>query len=494
MKMNPFHPSIATRLPVWAAALLALVLSGCTGTGESADPEPGTGSRITVAAELSGMLYSRAEGSEEESDDRIVRTGQYYLTYPQDNPSGVNTIALVDFDKTTPNGVGIVTIPDGTELAWSKVGGGNTPTFYLDNVPGSLDAEYDGTPGSHPTTVQFAEGNNPFVAGLFDETKNDLLWGTKQVQRAPGRDEIDFDLHHYMSRIRVQVTVDREYALEDELILDGAAVEISSLAQTPLSYNRLDGSLALGDDPVYTTLKLVDPQAEGPVSDWQSRERDPNDPENENITVFTTCDFVLPPQGLQEDEQRPRLTIRLQNGKVYSGILPHAMEVDYPDKENPYPVTLYFLREHILTIRTRITQDPPELVFMPVQVVNWVNKGTFTLEGHQAGIYSEADFENLIRNYENYNEAQLARYGFIADVDDGSGQMVRQWIFNFWQAVELVEADIAGRMVVEGGKLDYTFAFNNYTNLLEGTDGKIRKLEREPGIAELKRILSTRKP
>lgn len=431
-------------LHIQAVMLLAtFALHACTGGGLT-PPETGSEEPVRISAEVSGELHSRAY------DSGPVKEGIFYLTYPA-NGSGNNlswTVAVADFNEKN-DGMGIVTTPQNNELKWNDVGGGSVPTFCLDNVPTNQDPNGN----TDPTTVVFGDVN-PFVAAPFDDKdgSNDLLWGDKQVSRDTRR--IDFDLHHYMSKVRLVITADETNSQEGDLDLRDATVSISSLVLTPISYNRLDGSLSLGENPDYKTLEFVNDDLE-----WINIETDGK------TTVYTTRDFVLPPQGLLDDDKRPRLTIRLENGKVYSGILPHAMEVDYSQtdkKDDSYPVTLAFLKEHVLTIRTLITKDPPELVFMPVLVTEWVDKGEFSLEGHQAGIYKEEEFYNMIEYYKKNNEFQLARYGYKTEE--------KIWVFNIWHSLVLDEAKIKGSMVRDNEQDDFEFNFNRYTvSLTDGT-------------------------
>lgn len=464
--------------------------------------EAGTGRGITVAADIAQQLYSRAGEEGEYIDEGPVKNGIYYMTYlraPQSNYDNYN-VAEVDFHKNeefTP-GIGMVTVTENgkTEgLKWDDVGGGATPTFFLDNVKPEL-----ATTGSTKTEIVFdldKRGEIPYKAAIFDSIhgRNDLLWGSKVESR--GTKTINFDLHHYMSRVKVHVTVDKtNEAEEGDLDISKATVEISSINQYPLSFNRLDGSLkldSLNEDEsnygdVYSTLTLVDKgngwiypnNSDGTVDGDTSDDDTTGDSENGDAAdkkkeVYITQDFVLPPQGLLTNERRPRLTIKLENGRVYSGILPHAMEIyDENQKEVSFPATLYFLKEHILTIRTIITEEPPELKFMPVWVVEWVDKGEFSLEAHQAGIYTAQEFYSLIGYYngaglddktDESNEYQLSRYGQFNMGSNVDGQESKpQWNFDFFRSVTLDYDEIHGNMVpVEGKKNDFTFNYNGYS-------------------------------
>lgn len=416
---------------------------------------------FTVIAEVARQLHSRGY-----QEDRYVRDGIYYLSYLLTDNNTYN-VASVNFNKdgTTP-GIGIVTVPDNQELKWVNIGGGSTPTFYLDNVNPNLAGA-----GSSLTKIIFDKDKpNPYKAAIFDkdEGTNDLLWGEKMEARYAKN--VNFDLHHYMSRVRVQVTVDKTNEENaGDLDLNGAIVEISSLIQTPMSYDRTDGSLQLdiNNEEAYTTLTLVneaESAEEDAIIEWATSSQDE---ENANISVYTTHDFVLPPQGLLEDEKRPRLTIKLASGKVYSGILPHAMLIDDDIHNDPsYPAALYFLKEHILTIRTVITEQPPELAFMPVWVMKWVDKGDFTIEAHQSGIYKPKEFYDLIGYYNNNNDYQLVRYGYFNDE-------TQQWTFDFFHSVTLDYDKIYNSMKPDGNeKKDFSFNFNNYAIYIQkGPDG-----------------------
>lgn len=404
---------------------------------------------IYVNADIARALYSRNY-----IETGPVEEGTFYISYPTTSNSAYNTLPVEFNNPGSSPGIGMVRTGDPNQMfTWNMVGGGATPIFYLDNVEPNPSLT-----SNDPATVMFDETYNPYRAGLFDEENgtNDLLWGSQTVGRQT-TNTVMFDLHHNMSRIRLQITVDKtNERLPDDLSLENAVVSISSINQNPVSYNRLDGTLELtSENNSYSDLIFV-----GNGVGWKTEVPDPEDP---NITVYTTNDFVVPPQGLLDDERRPRLTITLNSGKVYSGILPHAMLISDPNKPNDpelsYPVTMYFLKEHILTIRTLISEDPPELAFLPVQVVEWVDKGEFSLEGHQAGLYLPSEFYNLITYYDSYNEYQLTRYGAMVTPDGGNTPM---WIFDVFRSMTLDYNRIYRSMTVSGDKRNFQFNFNGY--------------------------------
>lgn len=434
---------------IWLSITVILFAMVACSSEDRVVADPEEGEALIVTAEVASQLHSRAQNYDELGN---VTGGSYRLSYPLANANNSYTVAQVNFkeDGDIPSGIGYVSTFNSNQLKWKDVGG-SAPTFYLDNVIPKGD-----TDKATSTVIYFTDDYNPYKAALFNEDENDLLWGEKQVQNGTTKN-INFELHHNMARLRVQVTVDQT---NGDLDLTNATVEISSINQVPLSYNRLDGSLTLREvenetdeayREVYTSLTLVDPKN---GLNWEKSEKD----------VYVSQDFVLPPQNLLENTYRPRLIITFNmdgEKRVYSGILPYAMSI-YKENEadnTKYPVTLSFLKEHILTIRTVITGDPPELIFMPVWVVNWVYKGEFSLEAHQSGIYKAEEFYKLIDYYRAGNEYQLTRYGRLI-TEEG-----KKWVFDFFHYVTLDYKEIYGKMKREEveANTDFSFDFKGYT-------------------------------
>lgn len=414
---------------------------------------------LMVNAKISGHAQTRAY----QESGRVV-DGNFFLSFP--NNANQYQLAVVDFDRESmvSPGVGIVTTSSGTELKWSEIGG-SPVNLFLDNVPPSFDMENSSGP-----VVKFSPDNNPFVAGIFDSVdgSNDLLWGDKTVVR--DTKSVSFDLHHNMSRVKVQIKVAHTNNSVGEIDLKNAVVRISDLYARTLSFDRITGNLALDSINARESVLIVDHDKDG--YDWSSIST-PED--NPDTTVYISPDIVLPPQVLLENENRPRLIITLEDGTEYSGILPHAMLIpSSADGSLSYPVTLAFLKEYILQLRTVITEEPPELSFMPVYVVNWVDKGEFTEEAHQSGIYTPSEFYKLIEYYEINNKYQLVRYGYVT-TRDGSDTPI--WRFNFWSSVELDYQQIYDKMnpgsvdSTENLPYDFEFSFNNYTVCVRNGDG-----------------------
>lgn len=433
-----------------AALLTAGLAASCSSEEVYDDGGMSLSGELKVSARVARHTNTRAY-----QDSGKVEEGIFYLAYP--NTGYQYAVATVNFDResTEAPGLGIVTTESGSELKWSEIGG-SPVNFYLDNVPPTMDSLNTNGP-----IVTF-KYDNPFVAGVFDnkEGTNDLLWGDKSVTR--DTKSISFDLHHNMSRVKVQVKVAHKNNSIEDIDLTNATVKITNLYPRTLSYDRTTGNLALDTIGGMGPVTIVDPSKT--QHHWTSISTVEEDPDT---TTYLSPDIVLPPQALLENELRPQLTITLEDGKEYTGILPHAMLIaSSTDGTMTYPVTLAFLKEYILTIRTVITEEPPELAFMPVYVVGWVDKGEFTEEAHQSGIYTAPEFYRMIDYYDEDNQYQLVRYGFISVLDAGTTPV---WCFNFWSSVVLDYDKIYGKMKpgsvnqTAGLPYNFLFYFNNYT-------------------------------
>lgn len=482
--------------------LSAFVMSSCSTEENSDDGTVIKDKPIMFAAQAAKQIETRAAGEEVDDEENEepkeegryvdsgpIKHGEFCLTYVHQSWNNSNTsvsgysdaVADVNFDKSVleGTGVGIVTTQtDWKEVAWRDVYT-KSDSFYMDNVLKKYNTKYDAS--THKNEHQWKDiiltGDCPFKAGIFDykDGTNDLLWGMNKVARETN--PIVMDLHHNMAIVRVEIRVDQSHELYEEIDLTNAEVSISSLVHKPYSFNRKNGILSLGSNPKRESLTMVNPLDEeelGWVSEPKTEVVAGDNGENKTYRVYTTKDFVLPPQGLPEDENRSRLTIKVkdENGnvtKTYSGILPYAMWENpgiSDETPNGTPMNLYFLKEHKLTIRTVISQDPPELVFMPVLVIDWVDKGTYILDGHQSGIYKAEDFYSMIKYYQKNNETKLSNYGYLSN---------KTWVFNIFASINLDFDRIANSMVNTGQKpfmFDKNRRYNVYVTMSSNGDGE----------------------
>lgn len=433
---------------------------------------------VRISARVHAAIASRAY---QESGE--VKSGDFVLTYPfsvgRELGDTVYTYQQADvhFGTTDLENLGFATYWDPkkgqqVDLKWSDVqlralpsGGRQSAVFYLDNVPLDLhDAQSSiKIDNSHGNLVFFNydEGNgetliNPFQAGPFDFNggTNDLLWGRQDFAYKNSK-KVDFVLHHNMSRVRVKIDAkERDDNTEAVDLSRVVKLELCGLHHEPLYYDRTNGNLTLKDEPeTANVLTLVDfdednQSVSDPIS-WKEIAQEDVDNEGRKFTRYTSIDFVVPPQDLVNDSDRPflRLTIPAKYAKiagmeddkpvVYEAALPQNMYYTSDESEegdtNLPPMPLSFMKEHILNIRAVVGPPDLKLQFAPVQVQDWTDLGSHQIEGNQAGIYNNQDFYNFLESYAGRDTVRLERYGYKNGfVEDSEGKTHSKWVFMFW--------------------------------------------------------------
>lgn len=451
-----------------AAVLLSLTTGSCT-TDETSgfkDDQP-----VIVSAYVTESALTRATTYD---DHGSIKSGTYYLCYPTSN-AGTKTAEVVFKDGY---GEAIVMRNQG-KLTWKQIGDGNSDrTLGLTNVSPEKHDKYDGST-FYNNPIIFKDDEKQFLAGRYipygEENTNDILLASKSPYR-PGTPQdhlsnyVHFELHHCMARVRVIVETRPNDASFDPLegLLENAKVDITNVVLKPYSFIPYigdkttftnvvaiypkDGTL---DGCKFNDINLLNTLDDDADKEWANMGNALDDDKKVVGQAFTTYDILLPPQQLRTDNDRPRLVITVQddskpNGvKTYSGILPHIM---FDEQDNQ--LSLEFLAEHLLTIRTVISNDPPELIFMPVKVVEWVDKGEYDLTAQQAGIYNEADFKDMMKYYNEYNASKLLQYGYRKD---------NKWVFNIFRNLVFNNDEIEGQMPVKKEEdRDYSFDFNTW--------------------------------
>ena len=466
-----------------------------TGTGDDDDTD-----KVRVGASVKDNVYSRSYRPSGPVDE-----GDFYLTYPftqkivQGDTTYTYSLADVRFGTNGAETMGFVTYEgkDGkpVDLKWSDVTlrKGNTAVFYLDNVSPTLN---DAT-NTKEDQVLFRAGEEiPFQGGVFDLTDgyNDLLWGTAEAPK--NAKKVDFVLHHNMSRFRIIINVKpRE---DNGVIVDlshVAKMELSNLQLRPESFDRTTGNLILPTEPVFKKLDLIDINNKDAENNgsmlWESIDDDDSvkdDPSTYKAKVYTTQDFVLPPQELFNDSNRPRLSLTIpaeyageaptEPAVVYEALLPqnmYASETGSDDDDddvtsNRRPMPLSFMKEHILTIKATI--GPPDMVleFAPVVVEDWVDMGEHNVTGQQAGIYNNDDFMDFLKCYKDGNKVLLEKYGYTSGKDDQGND---KWIILFWsKSINLEKSEIENYLKDSMHEdMPFSFSFNNYVIKVSGWDG-----------------------
>ena len=224
---------------------------------------------------------------------------------------------------------------------------------------------------------------------------------------------------------------------------------------------------------------------------------------------YSTKRFVFPPQTIPPTSGvgRPVLTVRVprrdalggQSGGAgeyvtYSGSIPEIMFND-----NGIPEDIALKSGYQLNITASIDSPSPELIFAPVRVERWVNKGEHKFKIKQAGIYNAKDFQAIIDLFhllqnpdltEDDKErylAMLEKYGYRDEKD--------YYVLQLWAplTLDLNEIEIEGEMAVTGNVPKFAFMFNGYTVTLtsgEGDESTEQRLRGAEGQLELYSIVT----
>lgn len=429
-------PRISLSLTAGVMAAAVTLLSSC-----AVEHEPSGLRDATISVRASVMEPQDTRAYQESGD---INEGHFYMTYPNFSNNATYSVCNVNFY----DGYGVTTTQSGLELKWQDIGAltydDKLTVFWLDNVP---------MPESSPnaTVIEFTDSYNPFVAGVFDDVEgtNDLLWGYAHIP-IETTDQIAIGIHHYMSRVSVIVTVDNSNEHADEIDFSEGSVKITNIVTKGVSYDRTTGAIALGENPAREDLQLTT------KGDWASVEPDET---TRNITYFQTKNFVLPPQQLTTDENRPRLVLEVPQAdgtiRTYSGVIPRVMTV------GGTPANLAFDVEKNLTLKVKLSQDLLYIETIYAYVQDWVNKGTFLVTGNQAGIYSDAQLMALIKAYNENDESEMIRYGFK------TGDL---WTFDIFGNLILNEEDVAGKMATGP---DFNLDLTSHTLTINMSDGTV---------------------
>lgn len=420
--------------------------------------------QVVFGARIREMGNTRA-------DDKPVKNKSMNLTFFTSNGFEKGKVEFND------QGIGFSVRYDADQnpldLVWSYVSpnerNGKVYSFFIDN----LDSEYTETDPQNPTTV-ILPSNNRYKLGLYvDEDKedpekgiysNDLQWGSLENVE---RDKIEtIYLNHVMARFSLRVTFDNS-AVGEEFKPESAS--INNIFHEAVSFDRKTGILGLPDQPEADPFYLVETK-EG----WKA-EKD----EEDGITYYNSPDFAVPPQEFVANA-RPRVTVKLTNGKSYSGLLPTAMSILGENSSSLW--TMAFLKGYKLTLNVKISNEAASLEFMPVTVMEWWEVGRKTLMGNQASLTKDEDFDELIKAYKNSDDSEFYRWGYYDNVN-------QVWVFNIFRALEIDPAKYKSVMQ-EKESMPYRFNILNTSIALLYPGGIKKYVEGEEGERILKEILS----
>lgn len=344
------------------------ILNACSERDEV--PSEGDGSPVCISAAVSEM-ESRA-GTD-------VTSGHFVLSY---TAAGGTALAGVTFEGETgfplvensASGTGSGTVY--RILDWSDViRTGANYVFTLDNVESELSG-----------SISLDE--DTYKAQQEEGATNDILWNNLSVTT---QGDLHFDLRHRMSKISVEVTRDGSSST-----LSDVTVVLKNVRDKAASFDRSTGAVtAAADIPADGVTLLEDGGLAGDNAE--------------------TPAWIFPPQTFA-DNSRPVLRVEV-DGKAYEATLPPSM-INGSDGSGT-PADLQFQAGRHLTIRARLTESitGTQIIFMPVQVEQWEDKGNLSIIASQIGVYDEEDYAELVETYNDdtmdaaRKEARLAKYG-----------------------------------------------------------------------------------
>ena len=448
MKLQPYY---------YILLFITLAVAGCS--DETTEEKFYSNEKIRIGANVMEVGNSRAY-----QEEGRVMDGNYNFTFL--NSNGNFEIGTAIFGS---NGIGYTYRDDDgkiKELEWGYVNPDNssslTYSFYLDNLPTNFEKN---------TLVEFPEDpeENPYGIGVFDKVngENDLLWGSLvNINRA---NTLLFSLNHMMSRFCLRIYFDNTIG---DQIKQPKSATLSNIFQKPLSFNRLTGNFTLDDEPDSEPYLLVEE-----ADLWGEPQKD-----SENgLIYYSSPDFIVPPQEFVSGN-RPRLTVTLTNGQVYTGLFPLAMDL-IDDNNALTPWLMSFLKGYKLTLNVIISNEPGNLQFMPASLVGWYKKGEYNISGLQASIAGEDDFKKLEAECENQSTDLFYLWGYHDSNTD-------KWIINVFQSFTIKASDYRGVWKnLEEKPFDFDFDLHYATVIVTNGNEKINLTSANDGAKKLKALL-----
>lgn len=450
MKLHSFY---------YILLFITLGITGCS--DETTEGNLYSTEKIRIGANVMEVGNSRAY----QEEGRVVN-GNYNFTFL--NSEGNLEIGKAIFGS---NGIGYTYRDDdgeAKELEWGYVSAENTSSltysFFLDNLPDKFEKT---------TTVEFPEDpeENPYQIGVFDmeNGENDLLWGSlENVSRA---NTLLFTLNHVMSRFCLNIYFDK--SLGDQVKKPKSAT-ITNIFQKPLSFDRLTGNFTLDEEPDPEPFFLVEEE-----DLWGA----PTTDSENGMVYYASPDFIVPPQEFVSGN-RPRLTVELTNGQVYTGLFPLAMDL-IGDNNSLTPWLMSFLKGYKLTLNVIISNEPGNLQFMPASLVGWYKKGEYNISGLQASIANEDDFKKL----EAECGKQVTDLFYLWGYHDSNTD---KWIINVFQTFTIKASDYSGvwkNLKSEEIPFDFDFDLHYATVIVTNGGDKINLTKSNGGEEKLKRLL-----
>lgn len=502
-------------------ASILMSLTSCMKDDLGFDRYEGDDGTIRVGAIIQPPGQTRTYYGSDEQE--TVASGIFYLTYPKaGNETSTNAIyrtATVNFDAISggsSTGFAYFTNEEGVEkdLKWKHVWneGKSSKTFYLHNLdPEQYTETYTETSSNKRTQsyqkVTFKETSPFYSIRPLDKEQgsNDIITGS--VSATNEVNELEFTLNHRLSLLKFNVEVFASETDNWTVDLSRATVTLSNLytslrsfsINSPTSFGTSSSTYNKGYYTNRAQFTLRGNEDEDP--EWEKVENGSYLAEDgltyKKITYYS-LEFVIPPQDLVSN-YIPEFVVMVPKEDVtgaqtdkgqfveYKGKLPQSMFNVTDGVMGNAPIATTFESGYQLTVSASINSPDTELHFNPVTVEAWINKGTFTINTNQGGIYNLKDFQNMVEAYRAGNRAVVEKYGY--KTTDGS------FVIQFWSNVEIPQEVLPGVMLSQCMKPDaadpiqFLFIFNgNVVKVPEA--GEMKGLEDTDGQLELYNIVT----
>lgn len=460
MTRNKVHDYIKRAVTALACSTLLFSCNDeAVGNGGDSPGMDGGNLRLTAAVENSGEGTTRSEPIRFGN----ITDGTFYFVFWRTTTKKYRTCeAIFGYFPDYPELANLQLPEFGKGVQWSDFST-SYRNIYLSNV-GTSDYAIDNN--AYLSMERDISGYD-FNAGPYTR-ENDLLWGENVWPSSMMNKEYIFSvtMHHVMSMVRVEVIV--ENSEFSDLDLSEATVELTDIAQKTSTFYRLTGEVTLSTKPEDRgPMTLVDYGVFADPGDTPDDSQNipwanigGYDPETGQAT-YLTGDFILPPQIPSDDATRSRIRVKVKDKdgaiRSFSAPIPRLMEMEVANM-GTQQTPLRFLREKIMTIRCLITNEPPELIFYPVKVYNWVDVGHNQFTGYETGIYIADQFYQLIKDYSAYSGSGstevLEKYGSVSP--NGI------WRFNIQRSITLEMSKISG-MMTPGGNASFQFNLHDST-------------------------------
>lgn len=441
---------------------------------------------VAACTDNAGIAEERAEGNfciKATVSDAImvrgingtVKSGEYRFSYPAKD--GAYTTVPCPFT----DGTGLAAdAGDGHFLTWEDVAGNPPYRFYLDNVPAANNG------GESFYGVQFSDAEKQRYAAGIDNEKatNDIVWGEYSTG-STGSAELPFKLYHRMTRISVVVTASKNN------VLDNAQVALTDVVLLPENFNRIKGEVGISDSPKYTLFELRGASSPAWTSESKTETVEGSDATTTSY-VYTTGNFIFPPQPLREGANRPRLKITIpksagEDAGTYSAVLPAAMTITTGGVTSTQTLSRLSAGQHLTLYVTLLRKDDkPALEFRPAVVERWDYKGNHEVVANKAGIYKPEDMPKLITAYNKMKGKENTSKDWEREVKRYGTYQNDKWTFNLFTHLTF---DITAGTTELFCDRKFTFNMHGYAITIKKEDNE--KVYEESGLTELIEKLST---